>query len=406
MARPSSSREPGRDLPDPLDPRPSPARLIGIDLARGCAVLGMYAVHVGPDPEAGGPLGFLMELAAGRSSALFAVLAGFTLVIITGRPRPRTGRAGRRAVARVVIRSVVLVVLGLALTALDTDVNVILAFYGLAFLIVLPLYRLSATRLAVVAAASALLLPQLLYVIRRSIDNGSWAETVIGGDPLARISGTDGFVELLFTGNYPVLTWMPFMIAGMAVARLDLRDARIRTRLALAGGALCLLGYGGSWLALRLVPSALGSIAAATHHPVVGSAWWSDRVVDLPDRAPAAWLLVAAPHSETTFSILGNTGVALVVMAVCLMVADRMPRLTRLAAPVAAIGTVALTAYVLQILAIGAVPLSDGTGSALLALLVFTAAAALLATLWTRRFRRGPLEHLLHRITGLGRHIK
>lgn len=70
---------------------PSTGRLIGIDLARGLAVFGMYAAHVGPDPSAGGPLGFVLELARGRSSALFALLAGFSLVLITGRPHPGPG---------------------------------------------------------------------------------------------------------------------------------------------------------------------------------------------------------------------------------------------------------------------------------------------------------------------------
>ncbi|MEU6579013.1 heparan-alpha-glucosaminide N-acetyltransferase domain-containing protein, partial [Streptomyces sp. NPDC046805] len=119
-----------------------------MDLARGLAVFGMYSVHVGPDAATvGGPVGFLLETARGRSSALFALLAGFSLVIITGREQPRTGRSGRQAMARIVIRAVVLAALGYALTALNTDVDVILSFYGLLFLAVLPLYRLRARAL-------------------------------------------------------------------------------------------------------------------------------------------------------------------------------------------------------------------------------------------------------------------
>lgn len=391
----------------PTVPRPpSTARLIGIDLARGLAVLGMYATHVGPEPSVGGPLGFVLELARGRSSALFALLAGFSLVLITGRPHPRTGRAGRQAAGRILIRSVVLIALGFALTALDTEVDVILAFYGLIFLVVLPLYRLRARTLAVVAAAGALVMPQLLYLIRQSIDGGDWADTVIGWDPLARISGTDGLVELLFTGEYPVLTWMPFMIAGMAVARLDLTRRGMRARLALAGGGLAVLGYGGSWLALRLVPQARGTVAAATDGDSGSSAWWSDSVGYLTDQTPAAWLVVGAPHSQTTFSLLGNTGVALVVVAACVAATDRMPRFTRLAIPVCAVGMISLTAYVLHILAIRAVGMEEETVPALAALLAFVAAAMLLATLWTRYFRRGPLEYLLHTTTRLARHIR
>ncbi|WP_330308427.1 MULTISPECIES: DUF418 domain-containing protein [unclassified Streptomyces] len=403
----------GGQRPSTVASPPSTGRLIGIDLARGLAVFGMYSAHVGPDVTVGGPVGFLLETARGRSSALFALLAGFSLILITGRPHPRTGRSGRQAVGRIVIRSVVLMVLGFALTALDTRVDVILSFYGLLFLAALPLYRLPARTLAIIAAAGALIMPQALYSIRKSIEEGNWADVVAAWDPLALISGTDGFIELLFTGKYPVLTWMPFLVAGMAVARLDLTRPGIRSRLALTGGAFALVGYGGSWLALRLVPHALSAVAAATGGGSASSAWWSDTVGEPEDRTPLAWLLVAAPHSQTTFSIVGNTGVALAVVAACLTAADRMPGLTRLARPLAAVGTTALTAYVLHIVTlwffagVWYVPAIEGeTLSALPVLLGFITAATLLATVWTRQFRRGPLEHLLHVVTRPARHIK
>ncbi|MEU7058192.1 DUF418 domain-containing protein [Streptomyces sp. NPDC046197] len=414
VIEPADVRPPleGEQSSAPTD-RPSTGRLIGIDLARGLAVFGMYAAHVGPDATVGGPVGFLLETARGRSSALFALLAGFSLVIITGRPHPRTGSAGRQAVARIVIRAVILLALGYALTALDTDVDVILSFYGLLFLTVLPLYRLRAGTLALIAAAGALTLPQFLYLIRTSIEEGNWADAITAHDPLALISGTDGIIELLFTGEYPVLTWVPFLIAGMAVARLDLTRPAIRSRLVLVGGALALLGYGGSWLALRLVPHALSAVASVTDGGSASSAWWSDIVGEPEGHVPLAWLLVAAPHSQTTFSIVGNTGVALCTVAGCLTVAERMPRLTRLAGPIAAVGMTALTAYVLHIVAlwffsaVWYVPVIEGqTLSALAVLFGFITAATLLATAWNRLFRRGPLEHLLHIATRLARNIK
>ncbi len=405
---PETARLPAADLVDP----PSTGRLIGLDLARGLAVFGMYSAHVGPDVTVGGPVGFLLELARGRSSALFALLAGFSLVILTGRPHARTGRAGRQAVARVVIRAVVLVALGFALTALDTQVDVILAYYGLIFLAVLPLYRLPARTLAVIAAAGALILPQLLYAVRQAIDEGSWADTVVAWDPLARLTGSEGFLELLVTGEYPVVTWVPFLVAGMAVARLDLHRAGARARLALTGGALAVFGHGGSWLALHAVPGALAAVAAATDAGSASSAWWSDTAGEPVDGVPLAWQLVAVPHSQTTFSILGSTGVALLVLAGCLALADRAPQLARAATPVSAVGMVALTVYVLHIVALWTfaevwtvVDVENDTMSALPILLGFIAAAVLLATVWTRVFRRGPLEYLLHKVTGLARHV-
>lgn len=377
----------------------STRRLIGLDLARGLAVLGMYAAHIGPDPSVGGPLGWVMEAARGRSSALFALLAGFTLVILTGRPQPRTGRAGRQAISRVLIRSAVLIALGYALTGLDTQVDVILAAYGMVFVLALPLYRLRAVTLAVIAAATALVLPQVLYLLRAAVEGGSWADAVIAQDPLARITGSDGMVELFITGAYPVLTWLSFVIAGMAVGRLDLTRPGIRAQVALLGGALAVLGYGGSWLALHLVPGAQAAVSAATDGGSAASAWWSDAVGD-PTTSTPDWLLVAAPHSQTTWSILGNTGVGLVVLAACLIATDRSARLRWLATPVIAVGSVSLTAYVGHIIAIKALGIDDLPASAALPALVgFAAAAMLLALAWTRAFRRGPMEYMLHAVT-------
>ncbi|MFG2363787.1 DUF418 domain-containing protein [Streptomyces mirabilis] len=385
------------------DPAPSltasTGRLIALDLARGLAVFGMYAAHVGPDPSVGGPLGWVMEVARGRSSALFALLAGFTLVLLTGRPQPRTGRAGRQAMGRVLIRSAVLVALGYALTCLDTSVDVILAAYGMVFLLALPLYRLRADTLAVIAAATALVLPQVLYVLRIAVEGGSWADAVIAHDPLARITDSDGIVELFITGAYPVLTWLPFVIAGMAVGRLDLAKPGVRATVALLGSGLALLGYGGSWLALNLVPGAQAAVSATTDGGAAASAWWSDAVGD-PTTITPDWLLVAAPHSQTTWSILGNTGVGLVIIAACLFAMDRSARLRRLAAPVIAVGSVSLTAYVGHIIAIKALGIDDlPTSAALPALACLAAASMLLAVAWTRAFRRGPLEYMLHAAT-------
>lgn len=380
-------------------PTSSTGRLIGLDLARGLAVFGMYAAHIGPDPSVGGPLGWAMEVARGRSSALFALLAGFTLVLLTGRPQPRTGRAGRQAMGRVLIRSAVLVALGYALTCLDTSVDVILAAYGMVFFLSVPLYRLRADTLAVIAAATALVLPQVLYPLRAAVEGGSWADAVIAHDPLARITDSDGIIELFITGAYPVLTWLPFVIAGMALGRIDLARPGIRAKVALLGGALAVLGYGGSWLALHLVPGAQAAVSATTDGGSAASAWWSDAMGD-PTTSTPDWLLVAAPHSQTTWSILGNTGVGLVVITACLIATERSARFRWLAAPVIAVGSVSLTAYTGHIIAIKALGIDSLPAfPALLALVCLAAATMLLAVAWKRAFRRGPLEYMLHAAT-------
>ncbi|MEU2155581.1 DUF418 domain-containing protein [Streptomyces sp. NPDC019396] len=380
----------------------STGRLIGLDVARGLAVLGMFTAHLGPDPAMGGVQGWALEMARGRPATLFAVLAGFSLVILTGRPESRTGRAGRQAVARVLIRSAVLIVMGFALTALDTPIDVILAAYGMLFVLAVPLYRLSAGALAVIAAVTALVMPPVRYLLASVVDGGSWADTVIAIDPLARLTGSDGFIELFVDGEYPVLTWLPFILAGMAVAKLDLTRRGLLPKMAVTGCALTVLGYGGSWLALHLVPGAQSAVAAATDGGSASSAWWSDTVGD-PVALTPYWLLVGAPHSQTTWSILGSTGLALVILAACFIAADRSAYFRRLSAPVAAVGSIALTAYAGHIIAIWALGIDDldefSDSAALLLLLGFSVVTMLFAMAWTRRFRRGPLEYLVHAAT-------
>ncbi|WP_245939242.1 DUF418 domain-containing protein [Actinacidiphila glaucinigra] len=258
---------------------------MALDLARGLAVLGMYGSHVGRDPPGGGPVGWAAEMSRGRSSALFALLAGFTPVILTGRPEPRTGRAGRKAAGRVLIRSAALVALGGALTALDTSVDVILAYYGLALALALPLRRLRARSSCPRCCTRS--------VRRPTAEAGP--TPLADHDPPARISGGDGLLDLVVTGDHPVLTWLPFIVAGMAVARLDLGRPGVRSRPAVRAAALTAAGP----------PS-----VAARRRPPGGPTPSAP-----PGDTTPALLLVAAPHSQTTFSIPGNTGVALLVLA-------------------------------------------------------------------------------------------
>jgi hypothetical protein len=62
-------------------------------------------------------------------------------------------------------------------------------------------------------------------------------------DPLEKLS-TVGVLDLLLTGLYPTITWMAFVIAGMALARLDLTAATVQRRLAALGASLTVGAYG------------------------------------------------------------------------------------------------------------------------------------------------------------------
>ncbi|GHE71849.1 heparan-alpha-glucosaminide N-acetyltransferase domain-containing protein [Streptomyces capitiformicae] len=426
----SAKEAPPQPLPAPesatATERPSSAaRLVGVDLARAVAVFGMFAVHVGPFnpfPTSGDGVGtWSVWLASGRASALFATLAGFSLVLIAGRLEPKTGLAGRQAKARIVIRAVILLVVGTALAMTDFGGAGILNFYAVYFLLALPLLRLRARALATIAVALALVTPQVAYALRALLSE-STVNTIDSYDPIARLSGV-GVLDFLLTGFYPAITWMTFVVTGMALGRLDLASGAVRRRLAVVGPALIAFGYGVSWLALRVTGGAKEmmagmpdmkdfdvlkdrtamkdpGMAAGSFDLPVGSGLWG----------PDAWgLLAAEPHTGSTFDLIGSIGIAITVL-LCLTVAlDRLPWLRRPATPFIAVGTMSLTLYVSHILVILALPGESVTppqSASFELLLCFVVGATLFAAIWSRFFRRGPLEYLLNGATKLANRVR
>ncbi|WP_128379716.1 DUF418 domain-containing protein [Streptomyces cavernae] len=397
--------------------RPAPmARLVGVDLARALAVFGMFAVHVGPFPTPGGGVDdWLLGLASGRASALFATLAGFSLMLIAGRREPKTGLAGRQARARIVIRAVILLALGTALAMTNFGGAGILNFYALYFLLALPLLRLRARTLAIIAVSLALVTPQVAFGLRALLTE-SIVNTIDSYDPIARLSGV-GVLDLLLTGLYPAITWMTFVVTGMTLGRLDLTSGAVQRRLAVVGPAMIGFGYGVSWLALRLSGGAqkiMAAIPAMEDPGAMKDPGMASGSFDMPVGGdlwgPDAWgLLAAEPHSGSTFDLIGSIGIAITVL-LCLTVAmDRLPWLRRAATPIIAVGTMSLTLYVGHILVILALPGEAATPpqSASAALLLwFIAGATLFAAIWSRFFRRGPLEYLLNGATKLANSVR
>ena len=91
-------------------------RLVGIDAARGLALIGMVSIHILPawDPETFAPTA-QWTLFAGRSAALFALLAGVSLAFTSGGRTAHSGRAMTATRAGILVRAGLITALGLAM---------------------------------------------------------------------------------------------------------------------------------------------------------------------------------------------------------------------------------------------------------------------------------------------------
>jgi hypothetical protein len=143
---------------------------------------------------------------------------------------------------------------------------------------------------------------------------GPW----VGGRTFNTAGHADSIVALFFTGGYPAVTWVPFVIAGMAVARLDLAGRAARIRLALTGVALAVAGYGGSWLAARMADGqgdpahparpVKGYVQARVPVAVLAGWWPSASRIRAPWPAPVrARMRFRHPHGQSSIARRGSS---------------------------------------------------------------------------------------------------
>ena len=362
-----------------------PPRILGLDIARGLAILGMAGAHIGEmdsfdwlDPAT------WTDLVNGRSSILFAVLAGISIALMTGRSALPERERIPSIRLNLVGRGAVIFLIGLALEMLNTPIAVILTLYGLLYVAVIPFLRWRPWQLLAGAAVLTLLGPALLAFLSAVM--------------LVPYGSGIGFV---LYGTYPITVWLALVLGGMALGRL--RVGEVRTALAVLGIglALAVVGYG-----LGGVGQAMGASGSAASSSFVdeGSegasprSGWEGYPQALAETDPLGAALSAVfavdPHSGGTAEVLGSGGFALMVIALCLLL-SRPLRWVLL--PLGALGSMPLTAYSVHVLSI---VLIGGPG-AFFSSNAFWAATAggllLGATLWSMFFGRGPLERLVGR---------
>lgn len=340
---------------------PARVRIPGVDLARALAILGMFAVHVGPTDVSGTP-GRLYALPHGRASLLFALIAGVGVSLLAG---SRSASAARTR-WRLLWRAVVLLPLGLWLQGLDHRVFVILQDYALLFVVALVLLRLPDRLLLVLAGAAATLgSAGYLYGLLHASEAFE-RRAAVWGDPLGDIVH-----RLVLSGPYPLITWLAPFALGMWLGRRDLHRRDLRGWLVLGGGTVTVL-------------AALAATTATTWAGV------GEAPVDW------RWLWVDDPHSQMPLWVVGSTASACLVLGVCLEAGDAARRLVW---PLVAVGQLAFTVYVGHLLALhrwNAVLTADEVGAAAGIVLGLTVASALFAVGWRSLLPRGPLESVLH----------
>lgn len=173
-------------------------RVVGVDVARAVALIGMICAHLTY------PGGVLAEVLYGFPSALFAFLAGVSMSLMAqGGARP----------AHFIVRGVLLIVLSLMLSAIPTQIVIVLGTLGACMIALAWAPRLSSRWLLALAAA---------------------------------LTAGSGVVQLFV---YPPLMWAALMIAGMLFHRHLIDHPNRLVAATVAGGVVMVLDIAMRWYA-------------------------------------------------------------------------------------------------------------------------------------------------------------
>lgn len=241
-----------------------PRRLLALDALRGIAVFLMIEQHVGiwlwqgPAPgerQLDHPFLVGFNALGGMAAPLFVSLAGMGSALFVAAGRPRTD-------ATLLRRGLVLMLFGLALNLLTPSWFswgswFVLHMMGFAMALA-PLWRRLPTPALVTACAAVLVATvavQLWLDTPIPLDNPRMRDTSLPGGTL-RLA--------LAEGQFPILPWLAFYLAGFCAGRFI--EAERLGRIALLGLAFIAVGGGG-----RLLERGLAATGGA--HPWIARAF-------------------------------------------------------------------------------------------------------------------------------------
>jgi len=195
-------------------------RIVGIDVARALAVIGMIIVNfkIAFGDKGNESFKLFAGIFEGKAAATFVVLAGIGIAFMSNNA-VKSKNKQKINIARIKIlkRAVILFAIGLLYTPIW--VADILHFYGIYMLFTLLL--LSSSKKIILSSALFLILLYPILMLIWNYDTGWNFETFNYLDFWSPL----GFIRNLFyNGFHPVIPWTAFMFIGLWFGKQDLTD--------------------------------------------------------------------------------------------------------------------------------------------------------------------------------------
>ncbi len=351
-------------------------RIIGFDIARAFAILGMLFVNYKIIFTYGvvkyENIRYFLSVFEGRSAAVFLVLAGIGIGFMTkGSYESESSSDRNKDINTIIKRAIFLFVMGLILFIAFEWTADILHYYGIYMaIIILVLYK--SPKKLIIISSIVLIISTITQLVLDYSTN--WDSAFMNYFNIFTLKGF--LLNSFFNGYHPVFPWIVFMLYGLSLSKLDFNNNKTVNKMILYGLF--------SALSIELVSFVI--IKSSNYNEVI------------------IYLFDTKPMNPTFLYIVAASAGASVFIGICLKLSDKFNN-SKLMKMFASTGQMALTHYVAHsVIVLGVFFIIDKLKYRselfvlVLSIVVFSL-MVLFSNIWSKKYKRGPLELIMRKIT-------
>ncbi|TXE15332.1 DUF418 domain-containing protein [Psychroserpens burtonensis] len=353
-------------------------RILGYDFARGLAIIGMIFVNFKTVmvAETDAYLYQLVALLSGKAAALFVVLAGVGMTLMYRKAKNDAGKI-RKAKIILLKRAAFLFIVGLSYYSIwPAD---ILHYYGL--YVPIGVLFLSVSRKWLLIISFLLIIAYSASVLFFNYDTG-WDWNTLEYTDFFTVNGF--FRNLFLNGFHPVFPWIAFLLTGIWIGKLNFNNTKIRKRVTLFSFTLFVVFKS---ISIFLI-DALNQL-------------WLTQASDITH------LLGTTPMPPLFFYMITASSLAVFIISISIYICNKLSH-TLFIKQMVSTGQLSLSNYFFHVI-IGmlAIKLFFKKLEAAFSIeftvvyaIVFSVVIIFFSHIWRMKFKKGPLEYIMRKITG------
>lgn len=353
-------------------------RIVGIDVARALAIMGMIIVNfkIAFGDNGNEIYKLFASVFEGKAAATFVVLAGVGIAFMSNNAINSNDKTKlKNTRIRIAKRAIFLFVIGLLYTPIW--IADILHFYGIYMLITLLL--ISSSRKLIFNFGLLLILVYPLLMLLWNYDTGWNFETFVYLD-LWSVSGF--FRNLFYNGFHPVIPWTAFMLLGLWFGKQDLSNERFIKKSILVSISVFII--------MLFISKGLIAVLSEGNQATL---------LELKQ------VLGTSPMPPLPIYMISGSSIAIFIISMSILIAKKYETNFIIVA-LAKTGQLALTFYVAHvIIGMGIIEFINpekmgkySIGFSIIYALVFIVFCVLFAVIWTKYKKPGPLEWVMRKI--------